>query len=340
MHIERTTEPPPDWDAIHGEDPRATMFLHPRWMEALVRAYPLYRPLYLVAREGNSVVGILPLVHVRRWGLDQFLSLPSGAHGGPLLRASAPPETSAELAAAFRALVSGARTLRFEMSIHAPPSDLRAALAPAFGPFFQDLRTHVIDLEGGALGLWPRYRRSARRSIRAAEEAGVLVGLDRSAGAIEALHRLHEDQSRDWAGIPPYSLGVIRSTAAAFGMDARLYTARFRDQVIAACLCLEHGGREVHPWVSGASPASRELGAFHSLIDAALRDVAARGFKTWYFGGSGGNARIEFFKESFSARPVPLLRCFHLAGWARRLRRRPAWDAAVSQKTNPGAEGA
>ena len=39
-----------------------------------------------------------------------------------------------------------------------------------------------------------------------------------------------------------------------------------------------------------------------------------------------GNPNIEFFKESFGASPVPVLRCFHVAGWWRRLRKGPAWD--------------
>ena len=49
MRIERSVEPPSDWDALCRDDPRATLFLHPRWMQALLRANPAYRPLYLLA---------------------------------------------------------------------------------------------------------------------------------------------------------------------------------------------------------------------------------------------------------------------------------------------------
>jgi hypothetical protein len=316
MRIERTADPPPDWDAIHAEDPRATMFLHPRWMDAITRAYPFYRPLYLVAEAGGSVAGILPLVQVRRWGLDQFLSLPFGAHGA-VGASSRRPSTAAQLAVAFRPGHGDENpALR---DVHSRP-EFRTRAAPAPPSFFQDFQTHVIDLEGGPEGLW-RGTGEAPSAASGPPRAGVLVGLERGGCHLTCIGCMKNRVEPGW-GLRPIP-GSDPLHRRRLRQDARLYTARLRDEVIAACLCLEHGGREVHPWVSGAAPAARELGAFHFLIDAALRDAALRGCKTWYFGGSGGNRRIEFFKESFSARPVPLLRCFHMAGWARRLRRRP-----------------
>jgi CelD/BcsL family acetyltransferase involved in cellulose biosynthesis len=323
MHIERTEEPPADWEAMHGEDSRATLFLHPRWMRALTRAHPHYRPLYLVAREGTETVAFLPMVRAKRAGLDQFLSLPFGTHGGPLLRRGAGPETVAALGSTFRDLGSGLRVLRFEMTIYDPSPEWRHALAPFLGDFFREIQTHVIDLPS----LSGRYRRSAERSLHAAERAGIRVGLEQGEAAFEVLARMHAAQVRNWPGVEPYAPDVIASVAGSFGEEARLYVARKDGQALAACLCLEHAGREIHPWVSGALPESREEGAFHLLMDVALRDAARRGLTVWHFGGSGGIPGVEFFKESFGARRVPVLRCFHLAGWARRLRPRPAWDA-------------
>ena len=86
MHVEKTAERPADWAAILGEDPRATLFLHPRWMEALARAHPRYRPQYLIAREDGRVMGLLPLMQASRYVLSEWLSLPFGAHGGPVVR--------------------------------------------------------------------------------------------------------------------------------------------------------------------------------------------------------------------------------------------------------------
>ncbi|HET9233470.1 MAG TPA: GNAT family N-acetyltransferase, partial [Candidatus Eisenbacteria bacterium] len=273
MHVERTTDRPEDWVAILREDPRATLFLHPRWIEALATAYPRYRPHYLVAHEDGRVMGVLPLMRGTRYVLSEWLSLPFGAHGGPLVRSDSAPRTVAALGEAFRKLVSNPRVYRFEMTIYDPPAEWRAALSPAFGACFHDTDTHVIDLES----LDTPFRRSAERSLRAAREAKISVAIESGDAAYDALTRMHEEQVRNWTGIEPYARPVIVSVAASFGADARLYVARRDGQALAACLCLEHEGREIHPWVSGAVPISRDTGAFHLLVDTALRDAAARG---------------------------------------------------------------
>jgi CelD/BcsL family acetyltransferase involved in cellulose biosynthesis len=323
MRIERSVEPPSDWDALCRDDPRATLFLHPRWMQALLRANPAYRPLYLLAEQNGETLGFVPVVRSKRLGLDQVLSLPFGTHGGPLVRRGAGAEVVTALGQAFRELGTGLGVLRFEMTLFDPPAAWRRSLSGSLGEFAREMDTHVIDLQA----LDGRYRRSAERSLRASRTAGVRVGIETEASAYDALADMHAIQVKHWRGIEPYSRGVIGAVAETFGADARLYVARQDGQAVAACLCLEHEGREIHPWISGALPSSRDSGAFHLIVDTALREAAKRGLAVWHFGGSGGEAGIAFFKESFGARRVPVLRCFHIAGWARGLRKRPAWDA-------------
>jgi hypothetical protein len=296
-------------------------------MEAITRAYPRYRPVHLVATDAGTVAGLLPLVRFRRFGLDQYLSMPFGTHGGPLLAAGADPATAGALAKSFRRLVRGGRTLRFEMTVLDPSDDLRAALASSLGSTFQDFRTHLIDLRGGFDELWLRtYDRNTRNCVRMSERAGVTVAQERGEDAIATLHRLHAAQSMEWEGIPPHPARAFHAIIDALGDDARIHIARRDGEPLAACLFLEHGGREIHPWVSGSAKAARPVRAYHKLMSDALRDACSRGLETWNFGGSGGNAKIEFFKESFGGKPAPVLRCFHVAGWWRKLHRGPAWD--------------
>ncbi len=327
LRVERSAEAPRDWARLWEEDPRATLFLHPRWMEAITRAHPRYRPLYLLATDAGRLAGMVPLVRLRRLGLDQYLSMPFGTHGGPLLAVDADPATAGSLGKAFRRLVRGSRTLRYEMTVYDPPEPLRGSLALSLGDSFQDFRTHVIDLRPGFEELWLHgYDRNTRNCVRMAERAGVTVAEERGEEAIAILHRLQAEQARGWEGITPYSEEAFRAVVESLGEDARIYLARREGVPLAACMYLEHGGREIHPWVSGSAPSARPVRAYHKLMNDALRDACARGLALWNFGGSGGNPNIEFFKESFGASPVPVLRCFHVAGWWRRLRKGPAWD--------------
>ena len=303
------------------------MFLFPRWIDAITRAFPRYRPCYLIARDEGDISGMIPLVRTSWLGIEQYLSLPFGGHGGPILTPDAGPETPAALALAFRDLGTRLRTMRFEMSVMNPSPSLREAMAPALGSFYREFRTHLVDLSGGFEDLWGnRYRRGTRKCVRTAERAEVTVAIEGGQEVLDILFRSHKEQSRIWKGIHAYPKEAMQVMVEAFDEEARVYVARRDGRPLAACLFLYHRGREVHPWVSGAVPEARPHRAFHLLLNAAIRDACRDGYKVWNFGGSGGNRSIEFFKESFGAEPFPVLRCFHLASWARRLRKRPAWD--------------
>jgi CelD/BcsL family acetyltransferase involved in cellulose biosynthesis len=328
IRIERAAAAPSEWDALVSGDPGATLFQHPRWMNALLHAYPGYRPSVWTARDGGRAIGFLPAVTFRRFAFRQLVSLPFGSPGGPLVSGPEGGEAGRALLEAFRRAAEALDVMRWELTLYDPPPALREAVPVALRVPGQELRTHVLDLTPGAAGLWERvYHRGARRSVEGAERAGVTVMSGRDPESLADLSRLHRDQSREWVGIPPHSGEAIERMSAFFGDDARVYRAVRDGRTLAACLILEHEGKDAVPWVSGALPEAREVSAFHLLMHTAIAEAAGRGCRRWHFGGSGGNPRIEFFKESFGAAAVPVLRCHRLAGWARPLRPRPAWDA-------------
>jgi len=327
IRVEATPDPPAFWEAGWARDPRATLFASPRWMRAITAAYPRYRPLVLQVFEEDRVVGVLPLVRTTRYGLHQILSMPFGTYGGPVLVPEATGAAAAELLGRFHDLARRFRVMRFEMMLLDPGPELRGALEETFGDRITESSAHAIDLSGGAADLWRRaYRHGTRKAIAAAERAGVRISTETGPEAVTLLARLHAAQGRDWEGIQPHPEKAIAAWVREFGAEARILVARHEGDPLAACLVLDHAGREAHPLVSGARPEARPVRAFHLLIHTALEDAIGRGIQRWYFGGSGGNPRIEFFKASFGAEPQPLVRVHRLAGWARGLRRRPAWD--------------
>lgn len=322
VKIEQSGEPPEDWEPLWRRDPRATLFLHPRWSTALLRVNPRLEPVYLVALEAGEIVGLLPLMRVRKLGLDQFLSLPLGTHGGPLLRPEAEASVVTALCEAFRRLVTGRRTYRFEMQLFDPPRPFRTAIMPALGDCFCEDSTHVIPLTDDFEKIWTsRYSRKTRNCVRQAQRAGVTVARESGREAVATLHRLHAQLSRAWPGVRPCPVRTLEALCETLGEGARIFVARRDGRPLSATLFLEHPSREVHAWMNGTCPEARKVRATHLLYHEALRDACARRSHVWHFGGSAGNRNIEFFKESFGAVRVPVLRCFHMAPWAERLRR-------------------
>lgn len=327
MQVHDASEPPTGWSDLAAADPSSTLFQHPLWLRALTRAYPALEPRFISASTETTLLGVLPYVIKRRLGLGQVLSLPFGTHGGPLVASGAPTTVIGALGEAFARRARSPLTIRAEMTVYRPSSQLRDALAPSLGDAFQEFQTHVIPLSGDFEELWAkRYRKNTRNCVRVSERAGVTIRVERGSDAVDTLARLHAHQATQWEGIVPHPRAALAAVVETYADDARIYVARQNGDPLCAILLLDHGGKETHAWVSGATDASRPVRAYHHMINECLRDANARGLGAFHFGGSGGQGKLEFFKESFAAEPMPVLRVFRVAGWFRKLRRGPVWD--------------
>ncbi len=316
------SETPPGLDALVESDPRSVLFLRPRWLSALARAYPDFRVRYLAAGEPGRLRGVLPLME-RRWlGLRETVSLPFGTYGGPLLADPGDGDTARDLAAAFLARARRPFSFRWEMTVADAPPRPAAGLEAVLGRWRRPGRTLTIDLGGGPDAVWEAYEGRARTSVRKSVQSGVTVAVEPGAAALDVLHRLHAAQGRTREVPWHHSRRALDAVAEVLGPEeARVFVARHRGEPVCAALVLSRVGREAIPWVTGARPESRPLNAFHHLMHTAIRDAAARGCRTWNFGASAESDRVERFKTAFGARPKPLLRYFHESAWVPRLRR-------------------
>ena len=108
----------------------SSLFLQPRWLEAMGRAYPRLRPAHLILEESGEVTGVVPLLEKRVWGLTEVVSNPFGSCGGPVLSTAASRGGLRALLEAFhrRARRRGdpvhvvLRTRRWSISRHAKAS--------------------------------------------------------------------------------------------------------------------------------------------------------------------------------------------------------------------------
>ena len=304
-------------------DPGRVLFLRPLWMRALAQAYPRFRFRYEVLRDGGETVGVLPLVEVPHWGWREVVSLPFGTYGGPVLAPGVSRDGARALVDRFRRRAQGGRTARFEMTLFDPPPEVEAAVEEELGSYRVPAETWLIDLQGGPEALWRGYEGRARTSVRKARKAGVTVAAELGGEAVETLFRLHAAQGESRAVPWHHPRRALETVRDALGENARIWVARREGQALCAALVLYNPGLEVHPWVTGASDASRSVNAFSLLMHAAMEDAAGRGFRTWNFGPSAGSQSVSYFKASFGGGPHPLLRVFFEAGWigwGRRLR--------------------
>jgi hypothetical protein len=302
-------------------DPRATTFLDPSWLEALVAAYPRFRPFHLLLEEGGRVTGVLPAAEARPLGLREIVSLPFGTHGGPLLDPAASEAGIRMLVGRFVELTGRLRTVRFEMTVFDPPAALAGVLDAMLGRHRIEETARVLDLRPGPDALWSAYDQKLRRNVRRAQKAGIWVRRGEGEADREAFFRLYAGQAEErtiaWHHRRPRLEVLFRM----LGPRSGIWLAGRGEEILCAQLVLYHEPREIHFWLSGAVRESRPLSAFHLLLHSIVQDAAERGFAACHFGASLGKPGVDRFKRAFSPVARPLVRFYHQPAWVDRIQR-------------------
>jgi CelD/BcsL family acetyltransferase involved in cellulose biosynthesis len=313
---------PSEWPDLWRRDREATVFHHPRWIDAITRAYPRFEPRFAVHEHDGRVDGVLPFVRYRKLGMEQILSLPYGTYGGSVVDPQAAGDPAGALAAAFARLVRRPLVVRFEMTLFHPGEDRAASVDRELGRFLRPTHTHVVDLTVGFDELWNRrYDKDTRTAVRKAEREGVTAAAEPGDEAVVVLARLHAEQSRNWAGFRPHPVEALRAVRETLGEEAEIWVARRGGEPLVAMLVVSAGGREAFAWVSGSQPEARPVNALHLIFDRLFRRACEQGMVRLNFGGSAGNPGIEAFKMSLGGIEVPVRRYYGEAAWRRRLRR-------------------
>ena len=153
------------WSAYVESAPQATLFHHPLWSEA-VQAVFGHEPLHLVAKRGENIVGLLPLMEVRSLLAGRLLvSMPYATYGGIL---ADDEEVRDALAAEAVQLAwrRGARVLELRSAQATIPG---FELDERYAGFLRPLPQRLDDLQT----FLPRKARAAARQARQREQLTV-----------------------------------------------------------------------------------------------------------------------------------------------------------------------
>jgi hypothetical protein len=306
-----------------GHDSSAGFFQHPRWMNAICKAYPRFRPICLVAEEDGVVVGVTSVVEIERFGLREVVSMPFGTHGGPVLSPEATPQAVKELNRCFVRRLRGPRTFRYEMTLLDPSQILKDDMQGRLGGDLIPGTSMILDLSPGAEELWNRYDQRLRRSVRIASRSEVVVREEKGPDGLDAFFQLYRNQAQTWELTWHHSREALGVLVNELAPDVKIWVAGLPDRDLCAQLTLYHQHREVNLWLSGALPESRPLAAFHYMLHTGVQDAARRGYRVCNFGTSMGDDGVDRFKKAFGTVGHPLLRFYHQriwAAWIQRLR--------------------
>ncbi len=269
------------------------------WRQVLQASFG-HRPHFLLARHGERVTGVLPLVEVRsRLFGRALISLPH-LNGGGLVAEDA--ATAAALVMTAGELVTAGGYAYGELRQGLP-------LAGAEGLTCRCRKVAMrLALEPDPARLFGRFPAKLRSQIRRPGKAGasaeLVLGNRATSGQLAAFYRVFAEAMRD-LGTPVSPLALFEATLRGFGQRAALCLVWLAGQPAAGGLLVGQGGRIEIIWAAARrryNPVAVNMLLYWTAIEAACR----QGYRVFDFGRSTPGSTTFRFKAQWGAEPTPL----------------------------------
>jgi FemAB-related protein (PEP-CTERM system-associated) len=287
---ELTTQDCPAWDAYVASSAAGLPLHLSGWREVLA-AIGSYETCYLLARDGNRLVGVLPLFLVRSFLLGHTLTTPPGG-----LCADSEVIAGALIdhgRAAARRL--GAQRLVLQDSRQAWSGELSTS----------SHHVHwLVDLEPGEARLWQSLDSDIRRQVRLARRNELTVEIDRIGRKLDDFYDVFSRFTHQ-AGTPVFGRNFPAAIIDTFPGRFNIAVVYRAGQPIAAYFQLELGRLMVGMW-GAALPEFLSLRPVYLAYWTIMSDACAREFQWLDMGRSPANSNASKYKGQWGGvcRPV------------------------------------
>lgn len=291
LHIsEAVTES--EWDSYVGNHPDGTVDHLWRWREIFEGVFR-HQNVYLVARRGDAIAGVLPMVRFQSTLFGRFLvSLPFLNYGGVL----------ASDAGAIEALVAHAREHARECGASHVEFRHRSRQLPELA-----YRQHKLALRrplaGSSEEMWSKVDRKVRNQVRKAQKDGLTTAI----GGEELVDQFYEVFARNMRdlGTPVYAKRLFSETLRLFPDAARVYTVRSGSITVASAIAIRHGDTVLVPWASSLREYRHQCPNM-LLYWTMLERASTTGTRVFDFGRSSPDSGTHHFKVQWGAQATPM----------------------------------
>ena len=278
-----------EWDRSVTEHADASGYHVWAWRGVFERAFG-HESIYLVARDGDRIAGVLPLVFIDSLVFGRSLtSLPFLNYGGIVADSQE---------AADKLLAAATEVARHRRCRHV---ELRHV-----GRRFSSLpcKEHKVAMQLPLeTGMWQRLDRKVRNQIRKAQKSE----LTSEYGGVELLADFYQVFARNMRdlGTPVYGRRFFEEVLRSFPERTQIHVVRLRRVPVAAGITYRTGRGVEVPWASSVRDYSA-LCPNHLLYWSVIERAVADGCDVLDFGRSTPHEGTYKFKEQWGARPVPL----------------------------------
>ena len=290
------------WDAFVLAHPDGGFFHRAAWRHVIARGFGHVSHYFFAERDG-SIVGVLPLGHVKTllFG-NSLISVPFCVYGGPL---AADAEAGHALVGHAAALMRQRQIPVLEFRFRTQPDWLDTDEWPARPDLYVTFRRGFTADDGANLKAIPRKQRAM---VRKAVDRGLTSVIDPTA---DRLHSIYAESVRN-LGTPVFSRRYFALLLELFGADVDIVTVLDGEEAIASVLNFYHRN-EVLPYYGGGRAIARDRYGNDFMYWEVMRRAAARGLDLFDFGRSKLGTGAFSFKKNWGFVPEPLHYRFRLA---------------------------
>lgn len=283
--------------------PAGMLYYDLKWCDVLLMLTGA-RPLYMVCKEAEEIVGIMPAFMAETAFGNVINALPFyGCHGEPLVVEHAPAARKLllnffdSLARDHRCLASTFITNPFEDNF-SPDDDYK--------PTHLDTRIGQVTelaMVNGDETLLQQFEGRTRTAIRKAEKEGIEWCVEKDGSILPHVYELHHQNIADLGGVskPARFFELVKENFK-YGADYEVLTACKDDEKI-AFLLLFYYKDTVEYYTPCVKKGYRQLQPLSLLIYEGMRRAHAKGCKKWNFGGTWKTqAGVYQFKKSWGAK--------------------------------------
>jgi FemAB-related protein (PEP-CTERM system-associated) len=285
------------WDDFVYNHPRATFFHLTGWRELVEKVWH-YTPVYLLARQGRDIQGILPLFLVRSWpGGKRLISVPFAVAGGVCANDK---ETE-------NLLVNEA--IRITQQNNLGYLELRQIEATAMDlPFHTKYTTCYLDLTQGMEAIMKDLRKSLRRCVKKALDSEFEI--DFECRDIRELFQVYARAQRRF-GTPVQGWKWIQALYQRFPENHAIVRVKAGTETAALAL-IRRFKDTVYGVIGSERPEYRSMNPFHFLNWRVMEDALQKGYKRFDFGRSLKDSGPYFHKLGWGVTPVAMHYTYYL----------------------------
>lgn len=295
------------WNNFVRTHPFSTPYHLWEFGEALSLTYK-YSRYYIVARTGNKVLAVFPLILVKSklFG-NKLFSLPFCEYGGPLI-----DETSENFHVVLSTILKKVLNFKFSLKnldyveIRNPKlsdKSLKTMLQFSFQSFKKYV-TFRVDLTKGENVLWNELDKKTRNSIRKAVKSSLVVYEANTDNDLQKYYYLYlKTQKRH--GSPPHSFELFNNLARVMKENIKIMNAEYHSNIIAGIIAF-HDKRSIYWWSSVSDYKFRGLNATNLLLWELIRWGCEKGYIYLDLGRTRAGSGIYHFKKGWAGREILL----------------------------------